>query len=541
MEQSEFRTRCLCQKLDHFHKIVIYGTGDYSGRIYPFLVEYGLKGKICCFTQTMEGKQQSIDGIPVIKFDKLIDYDKEECAVLIAVSEVYLDEIKQKLSQCHCLNVFALTDYRKHTEASFEHHVSYEEYCDIISDWYVETRIGNLDKETVFENLLERGESAAKRIDARLIVMICGHLTPRSIKIAGALKRARYSVVMLRYNINQDKTSNCMGELEKLGIPRIDCPTIENMLYAALQYKPLVYFFEPRWADCSWANIMLKNRQYFGKIVLALYDVLNDGLIDQPRKHLESEKYALEHADGIVWRWFSKDYLETKGFRFQGKSIQFLDYCNSMKDEGSLFAPASSVLKLCEVSGVADAHVEDRSYSDRFLDCARVGEILEKVGNRSDCVFHFYAAHMREENYEKCCLYEKMYKNFKFFVGVEHDELLDRLREYDYGCDFYTDGEWPPDDILVGKFAGSSRKNAVRNILFDYLSAGLPIITTVPQKLLEYLQPYNIVVKMNIDNLDWEYLRQNRNIYKQNAHLARTQLSIDDQIRELIDFFTCLS
>ena len=51
----------------------------------------------------------------------------------------------------------------------------------------------------------------------------------------------------------------------------------------------------------------------------------------------------------------------------------------------------SSIIKLCEVCGVGNEYVEDRTYNTNYMDYARVSEILERIGNRDDCIFHFYA------------------------------------------------------------------------------------------------------------------------------------------------------
>lgn len=539
---NEFRVNGLCKSLDQFDRIIIYGTGDYAQKIYPFLKKKGLKQKIFCFTQTQNGERESIDSIPVVKID-LVDKSKNNCVVLIAVSEKYSNEVKQTVVSFGYTNIISLVDYRIHTEDEFCSLTTFEEYCDYIADWYIENRMDGQDKEAVLQRLLKRGKEAGKETNSKLIVIICGHMTVRNNKIVGALKRKGYTVVMLNYHMLNDITCCCLNELEQLNIQRISCYCIEEMLYEALQYDPLVYFFEPRWAECLWAKIMLKNKKSFGKVVLALYDVLNDSLLEQSQRRMDSERYALENADGILWRWFSKDYLEEKGFTFQGKSLQFLDYCSHECPElDSLELEITpSVIKLCEVSGVADDYIEERTQNPRYLDFAKVGEILEKIGNRPDCIFHFFGSHLKKENIEKCIQYEKKYKNFKFFIGVEHDELLRRLSYYDYGCDFYTNAEWPPDDMPVGgRAVGRIRKNCVRNILFDYLSAGLPIITTTPLKLLEYLQPYDVVVRMNTANIDIDFLKQNRNYYREKVREAREELDIDVQIPRLIDFFNDL-
>ena len=100
-----FRSRILCEKLSQYEKIIIYGTGDFAKAIYPQLVRHGLKKKIACFTRTQGSEPASIDGIPVINIKEL-HYNMEECVVLVAVSKLYVDEIKRILTEYGYPNIF---------------------------------------------------------------------------------------------------------------------------------------------------------------------------------------------------------------------------------------------------------------------------------------------------------------------------------------------------------------------------------------------------------------------------------------------------
>lgn len=533
-----FRSKSLFDKLNQYKQIIIYGIGSYAKEIYPQLKYRGLKQKISCFMQTKECEIDYIDGIPVISLDKF-DYKKSEVVVLIAVSDMYLSEIKTILSKRGIADIVSLPEYLfdyKKTENMMENLNSFEEYCDLIADWYVENHTDITDKEPVKNKLLDRGRNINKiNKDEKLIIFLSGYISARNNKIIGALKRSGYKIIVINYNFGVNIW--CLNELKKMNIQIEECECIEEMLYKALQYNPLVYYFIPYWGDCLWAEIMFKMKKYFGKVILELYDVLNDGFAEIPQNRLDTERYALERADGIVWRWFSKNYLEKKGFQFEGKSLQFLDYCDycNLPDIQYEERADSKVVKLCQVIGMGYEYIE-KPYKTSYLDFATVGDILEKIGNRPDCTFHFYAGNLKEENIKRCMKYEQQYKNFKFFVNVEHSELIKRLREYDFGCDFYTGGEWPADDVVVGRYFGSSRINSARNVLFDYLSAGLPIITTTPLRLLEYLQKYDVVVKMNTANIDIDYLRKNKSYFKDRVKKAMDELNIDSHIGKLAEF-----
>lgn len=533
-----FRSRILCEKLNQYEKIIIYGTGYYAQAIYPRLIKGDLKKKIVCFTQTKEADFDSIDGIPVIDIAGL-NYNKEECVVLIAVSKLYADEVKQTLSEYDYPNVISLIDYYLHyrwMETDYHYLTAFEEYCEYIADWSVRMKKGNLNIDMVIQELSDRGGCLAERTDDHLIVWICGHLSSRTIKIAGALIRKGYRIVFLSYFDGANPWN--LDELQQYNIQIYQCTYITELLYWALQYNPLVYFFEPNWGDCRWAEIMLKHKRHFGKVVLALYDVMNDGYTGRTEEELATEKYALEHADGIVWRWFSKEYLEEKGFRYQGKSIQFLDYCYHKNEKNVSHDLNPFAIKICLISGYGDEYVEDRTYVTRYTDWARIGEILEKIGNRTDCEFHFYAGALQNNaNMERCEQYAEQYKNFRFFLGTEHSKLLKRLKEYDYGCELWIDGEEPPNDMPMGDYYGSIFNNSVRNAYFDFLSAGVPVITTQASRMREFLGAEDAMIQMTLSDLDVDYLREHRQYHKEKVAEKRQEWDIDNQIPKLIQFF----
>lgn len=532
-----FKVNDLCEALRPYKKIIIYGTGNYAKEIYPRLIEQNLKEMIYCFTQTEKAECDYIDGKPVIEMCELNQDEYGDCVVLIATSQLYMDEIKKSLAEHHFYNFVFLADYEieyLNTAELFDQITPFEGYCEIIANWCMKIHEVQSDRNEIVQKLLNRGRYADVDIDKNLIVMMCGHTSVRSNKIMWALKEKGYDIVMLDFC--PAKYQWCLGELDKLNIRRYKCRCIEELLYRALEYRPLVYFFEPIWGDCSWAQIMLKNKSYFGKIVLALYDVMNAGFSRVDQKKLDTEKYALENADGIVWRGFEKEYLEKKGFRYRGKSIQFLDYCSHIDIEQEMIEFDPNRIKLCQVTGFGNGYFE-KPNNTQYIDYAKLEEILGKIGNREDCIFHFYTAGLKEEHIKQCIQYERKYKNFKFFVNIKHEELLKRIVQYDFGCDLYTSGEWIPENMIIGRHTGSLWEYGIRNIFFDYLSANLPIITTSWKSFLKYLQPYDVTVKMDITNIDIGYLINNRLYYKDRVKAAREKLNINNQISSLIDFF----
>lgn len=533
---------CLCETLRQYSEIIIYGTGRYAQEIYPHLVQEGLREKIICFTQTDECKNEVYEEIPVINIDEL-KCNKAECVVLVATSELYAEEIRQTLIKHQYLNILFLSDFVMDyilNRQKFLSLYTYDEYCEAIVNWCLRTHADKSDKQRLLQELKNRGENADEGKDSNLIVMICGNLTSRTNKIIQALKMKGYKIVMLYY-YSHGQTWN-MEDFKKLDILVYRCQYVEEMLYKALQYKPLIYFFEPRWGDCTWAKIMLKNKKYFGKIVIGLADVLNDGHLGQSQYFLDTEKYALENADGIVWRWFSKQTLEEKGFCIQGKSILFLDYCDVDCGSYAEYADTdSSVLKLCMVMGLENLVCEKRKERTKYTSWAKLEEILDKIGNREDCLFHLYIGQMSGEREKLCRQYESKYNNFKLYLNTERSQLLTKLSKYDYACHLFIKGEIPPEDYIIDNMTGSCMRNYTRNTFFDYFNVGLPMIATMPQKFIEYMQEYDVIIPMDLSNLDIDYLKKNKWRYKENTKLVRKELNMEKQIGRLIEFFNEVS
>lgn len=120
-------------------------------------------------------------------------------------------------------------------------------------------------------------------------------------------------------------------------------------------------------------------------------------------------------------------------------------------------------------------------------------------------------------------------------------EMVERLKEYDYGCRFYNEGDPVPMEQVV-KYGnmfcfGSDNENAVTNALIDYIDAALPIIVKFPHKQVDFLEQYGVIVKMPTNDFDINFLKEKKSEYKQNAWKARKLLAIDNHIQELIDFF----
>lgn len=348
--------------------------------------------------------------------------------------------------------------------------------------------------------------------------------------------KKKYNVIVLEYEYFNELV---IREIEGYNITFSHCENMIDVMRKAIQYNPLVYYYEPAWGDCIGSEIMLSHKELFGKIVFAPYDILNDGYVQISDKSKLMEKYCLENADGVVWRWFSKEFLEKeKGFIYEGKSIQFLDYCKGFELNEEV--KTDDILKICFVQGGIYELLDGQLLENDgvYKEWARIDTILNKIGNVDGCIFHMFIAQCNASDREKLKKLESEYFNFKVFYEVKYDKLISIISEYDYGCFFTTSGKDIPEMESFNNINyGSTYINSEANRFYDYLDANIPIIATRPKKQCDYLNKLGVLVKMDISNIDLDYLRENKELYKKNVEKAKPELLIDNQIARLLDFF----
>lgn len=525
-----FEISRLCKDLDE--NIIIYGIGCYAQDIYGKFCNLLFEQKVKGFVVTGVAEGRYFFNKPVYQISELMDYYIDE-TILVAVSEKYKVEISKELERLELKKIIYLSDYEYKNNSTWEYykHKNKSEYMYYIQNWMLNNKYSTMD-------CCALGQRIEKK-DKQIVYIIGMEMAlPRHLKIIKALKKHNYEIIVLCYG---DIKGKVVGkELSACQIIIKYCSVIEELMCEMLKYNPLLYFIGPAWGDCSWANIVIQQKKMFGKIVITIYDVFNDGLLFASKQQKQMERYALEKADGIVWRWFSKEQLEKQGMEFDGKSIQFLDYCTSdfeIDDEVHL-ENVHKELKLCFVCGHPDYFFEEyESMAKGYIVNAKIQDILKKIKGKQ-CCFHLFAWNMGEYAKKKCKELELKYENFRVFMGYEHQDILKRIQEYDYGCFLCTGGEVIPDDMSVdGRYLGITHKDAVSNKFFDYLDAGLPIIATLQRTLCDYLEEYGVLIKMNIDNLDIQYLQKNRYYYKEMVKQAKIELSIERQIPRLIYFF----
>lgn len=533
----------LCDKIGCGKKIYIYGAGKYATEIYDKLCIIGWKDRIKSFVVTVIGTQrQYIDGIPVIEFDKCAFANTNDI-ILVAVSEAYIEEIRDKLSTIPGERVLYLWDFICPTDKRLEKllNSSFDEFCNSALDEYIWRNPQNLNDKNVLKNNLQQllQEYKSKKVQDKSITYIMEEETARDIKIIRALLEKGYEVVVLQYAVKPKYVAE--KELFSMNIipERFEC--VWEFIFKSLKHKPTLYFFDTE-ASFECASVAIHYRDIWGKVVVAPYETFIGCFINISENMIKEEKFCLENADAVVWRYFSKEYLERKmGYRFKGESVHLLDNCGGYELPFRINECSSDGrLKLCcVVAQIGCFLCEDSSIYTRQ---AKFIDILDNMDEACELNVFAWSANADEER--QLANMQKKYKNFRYFLQVEHRDLICRISAYDYGLCVWTNEQIPDYPVGAEVLSGGiwtctegSYRYSVANRYFDYIDAELPIITTLPEKLCDYLQQYDVIVRMNSSNLDVDYLKKNKEYYKKKVKVAKTKLLMRKHINILTDLF----
>ncbi len=541
-----FKIRELNSVLQAYTEIAIYGAGRYAQEIYPKLCEMGWKDRIACFIVTENGQQKFLFD-KEIKQANTVNKGREARCILVAVNSAIekdiVSEIEKKgLGDYVPLSRFLIEDNDYRVLERKYRAQDFRQYIDYMAEAYEYQHVDEMIQKSRAKILEQIGQRIReKKRDTKQIVVIMAYCQTRYSYIFQAIIERGYRLTVLDYC--QYKPDWAKSLINQSNIEVFSCFSLEDLLYKALLYDPLVYYVLPKWSDASIAAIMIQQRRHFGKIVLELYDVMN-GCYNVDEKLLAIEKYALENADGVIWRYFAKEYLEQEfGFQYRGEMLQFLDCCSGDELNGEIERD-EKVLKLCLAFGSEEGLCGIKSeYTRRengYLYFVSAQAIMEHITDREDVLVHAYIGTASESDREVLGEVEKRYSNFKVYYGTPYRELKKRLRNYDYGIRNYA-GQYLMSDDQYRKegcvYLGGAYALSITQKSFDYIDAGLAVIAKDQEKLNDYLDKYGVIIRMDADQLDIDYLLKHKKQFRENAEKARMELSIENHIDELLAFF----
>ena len=61
------------------------------------------------------------------------------------------------------------------------------------------------------------------------------------------------------------------------------------------------------------------------------------------------------------------------------------------------------------------------------------------------------------------------------------------------------------------------------------------MIATIPTALCQYLDKYGVIIDMDLEHFDIEYLKDNKLMFHKNVSLAKPQLLISNHISSLVE------
>ena len=532
-----FKLKKLRNLLGKYKKIYVYGCGEYGEAFYDICMKFECVNKIKSFIVSSD---ESINNplfheIPIITVGNLLNEGKEQL-VFVAMGRKNRVEVESFLVQKGLKNVAYMEDYIHKDDWENK---DIRGYCQNIADWYVSEHIDQLGdyKKIVQDFLRVANARREKKFESKKIGFVISRIDGRIVRIAHSLQKQGYMVRVFCDGRGDAYTAE--KELEKAGIS-IRKWRSEEELYYYLLHEPIKIF----WVDAVAGNgdndvsvHLLLQHEYFGKIIYAPYDIRHGSYSDIPTTMYKSERYSLENADGVIWRYLNnKEYLKEKFNIVQEKpSIEFLDYADIAVTESSERVN-SNVLKLCSVLSHTHHALPRMKKNTQYVHTSPIYKFLNLMENRSDYIFDVYTWNATNEERKILTDLKKSYSNFNFYIHIEHDDLIRKLRTYDYGVSLHSGRCIPAWPINVDGYCENSILNSTCNSFFDCISAGIPIVSSAPVSFCALLKSYGILVDMTVEELDLDFLMQHRKEYRRNVVKAQKEFSIDNHIGRLVRF-----
>ncbi len=541
----------LYEKIVKYDEVFIYGMGMYAETIIPKLFEMGLDEKVAgIVVSDKTTKNKYKNGKPIYSIDDL-QVGAHKYIFLIAVSCKYEKEIENELMMRGYASYILLSYYmRDNVNAYFRFKsVDLEQYCKIIADWYEFEHSDELQDDIckahnrIYKMVYGRFSQKSTSVkNMNQIVFVIGYLHPRILKIMDALAKQKFEIIIIDMELKKFYPYSNYNKDEESQV--IYCRSIEEVCFEAVKFNPLLFYVRPVEVDCSLAKILLNQKVCYGTIVVDIHDIMcgSYNLPIEKRWIYELERETLESADGIVWRYDAESFLREKyGFCYQGKSVQFWDYCYD--DFAIHVSNQGDVLKLCCIDSGAECLMppdDERLCKAGIKRYANIRDILARLGNREDCTFSLFVSRVSNETEEILKQIRKQYKNFEYYIGYSPKKLIQCVAEQDYGCEFFMSGRIPSDEECINKgylrMPGTYEVSAT-NRYFDYINAGIPIVSDGGKRQCDYLKEFGVLVNMTLDSIDIQYLKDNKKMMRENVKRAQKDLSVSAHVGKLIDFF----
>lgn len=514
--------------IEGYDKVVLYGAGNIAQLAVKTFDQFGIVPEFCVVSH-LEKARSVLENIPVWQLEECEEVlNKSDVIIVIAVSELYQKEIENILIRRGILNYVFFSDcFCKNTKAY--KNMSRQEYMAEIAEWYVDEHklsLGDIIPVTgQLQKIIERRSNENK------ILLLVGNLSPRVIKIAGALQERGIIVESLVY-INDGIKDIFIKRLKECSSTYISCERLEELMYRLIcSDAKIAHVFSCMWIS-DVMRVLLNRKELFPQIVFEQYDIAN-GMYPFVRKDiLDEERYCLENTDGLCCRGYEQDFLvEKAGYELTSNKIEFFDYCNDDAIEDKMTDNSAS-LSLCYAGGLP---TEDEWPGASYLCLMDYIELCE----RNECHLHVYPAMWDECLYTKYIALAKESRYFHLHKPIPYEDLTKELSQYDYGIGILFKRSLAGKKI-DGYYTKEKFVYAASNHFYDYVSAGLPVISAVPVKLCQIFKENGVLLEWALEDFDFEELKNRRTEMREKVKNIREELRISNHINKLIEFYDSL-
>lgn len=518
------------KKLDREKKIVLYGAGQKSHSTYNALCMSGYTIAYCVVTSDSveEASFETVKVYPFLKKKKEIT--EQGYQLVIACAQKSEEDIAENIERNKIKEYWKTNEMPWSVDFQNYRNLDSQGYMDVIRKKYYSNRERyRMDK--VVRNFIE--ENIHPIANDRKIMFLLTNVATRAYKIIDALHRKGYNVELIIWTNAMYLTTERYRELAEVSNQcRLCIDAEEVMLFCAATDAKILHIFSDANSDIELPQILINCKNIFPKIVFDEYDVMTEMRRNIPQRTVDAEAFCFKHADGLCNRYTCMEYLEKKGYELCNKRIYFIDCCNDFTDYESPKKQEEDDLHLVFAGTLFSGKEYETIKDGRFLE---LGILCKENGVH----LHLYPTSYDETKLHDYIEMEKLNPFFHFHHPVSARTLAQELSQYDYGVTS-TQSDVLEYSENVGSWKKESLIYSSANKLYDYLDAGLPIVTTVPVEQTKILERDGVLLRMFDEEIDFDELRKKRNELKKRVIEVREKYRVSNQLPVLIEFYDSL-
>lgn len=518
------------KQLDKGRKIVLYGAGQKSHGVYNALCMSGFKIVYCVVSNNCV-EESDFEDVKVYSFsqkkNEIVQFGYQ---LVIACAQKSEEDIAENIERN------GIKEYWKTNEMPWS--VDFECYRNLDLLGYM-----NIIRKKYYSNVDEYGSDEAvrgyiednihRKMNKKKIMFLLTNAAPRAYKVIDALHRKGYDVELIIWANAMYLTPEKYKEFSAISNwCKLSIDAEEVMLYCAATDAGILHIFSDANSDIELPQILIHCKEIFPKIVFDEYDVMTEMRRNIPKRTIDAEKYCLQNADGLCSRYRCMEYLEKKGYEICKQRVYFIDCCNDFTNYESSQKSEDDELQLVFAGTLFSGKEYATTKDGRFLE-------LGVLCGSNKVHLHLYPVSYDETKLQEYIVMERTNPYFHLHHPISALDLAQELSQYDYGV---TSAQ---SDILeyaenIGSWTREGIVYCWANKLYDYIDAGLPIVTTVPVEQTKILEKDGVLLRMFDEEINFDELRKRRNELKKRVIDVREKYRISNQLPALIEFYNGL-